>query len=327
MTQSRTVTQADIAMRAGVSAATVSYALSGKSGVSALEAKRIQRLAEKMGYRPSPLLAVHMAHVRRRTVRPFQATLGFISTSDSALRSVYVEAARVRAEQIGYLLEEFHLPKLRLSPQRLSAILLNRGIPGLIIGESPENFTRLDLDWNQFSAVTLGYTLIHPNLHRACHAHFRGMTRTLQFLWSKGFRRIGYVHRPGDLIRGERMQHAAFLEFHASLGLAPGPTLQITSLDPTPFLHWLECCQADAVVSAENRVREWLEVEAPKTAYSSLCLDADDYLRPGIKQGYPQVAAAAIDLLIAQLLRNDRGIPKWPNIVLVEGNWQDSAST
>ena len=123
------------------------------------------------------------------------------------------------------------------------------------------------------------------------------------------------------------MQHAAFLEFHASLGLAPGPTLQITSLDPTPFLHWLECCQADAVVSAENRVREWLEVEAPKTAYSSLCLDADDYLRPGIKQGYPQVAAAAIDLLIAQLLRNDRGIPKWPNIVLVEGSWQDSAST
>ncbi len=41
----------------------------------------------------------------------------------------------------------------------------------------------------------------------------------------------------------------------------------------------------------------------------------------GIRQNWAKVAAAAIDLVIAQLQRNDRGIPDFPKTTLIEGTW------
>jgi LacI family transcriptional regulator len=325
MNKLKVVNISDVAKKAGCSKATVSYALRGKPGVSAVEARRILKIADRMGYRPNPLLGVHMAHIRRRAVRPYQATLGFITFTKAGLRETYVSAARERADELGYLLEEFHLAKLGVSADRLTAILLNRSIPGLIVGENPEQITELNLGWQHFAAAALGYTVSSPNLHRVCHAHYRGMTRSLQYLTKKGLNRIAYVSRPGDLIRGERLQLGAFLEFHESRNCKAGPHFEIRGLDVAPFLDWLKKARPDAIVCAENQVQKWLAEHSPETAYCSLCLDPDVRDVVGIRQGHRQIASSAVDLVVAQLQRNDRGIPAWPNIVLIEGSWDETA--
>jgi DNA-binding LacI/PurR family transcriptional regulator len=50
----RTITQRDIAVRAGVTQMTVSLALRGSAEVSAATVARIRALAEEMGYAPNP---------------------------------------------------------------------------------------------------------------------------------------------------------------------------------------------------------------------------------------------------------------------------------
>jgi hypothetical protein len=47
----------------------------------------------------------------------------------------------------------------------------------------------------------------------------------------------------------------------------------------------------------------------------------------GIRQNYAQVAAAAIDLVVGQIQRNERGLPEFPKVVLVEGSWVDGTTT
>jgi len=43
---------------------------------------------------------------------------------------------------------------------------------------------------------------------------------------------------------------------------------------------------------------------------------------PGIDQKLEETAAAAIDLVVGQLRRNELGLPETPRFVMVEGVWR-----
>ncbi len=79
-------------------------------------------------------------------------------------------------------------------------------------------------------------------------------------------------------------------------------------------------------------VREWLPAagaKVPETCgFADLDVDDEsDTPYSGIRQNNEQVSAAAIDLVIGQLQRHERGLPKCPKIMLVEGKWVDGATT
>ncbi|MDZ4185468.1 MAG: LacI family DNA-binding transcriptional regulator, partial [Desulfuromonadales bacterium] len=68
----------DIAQKAGVSTATVSFAMgSNLRKVSVATRDRVVKLATEMGYRPNPLRSAWQAEVRSRRALPVQAALGF----------------------------------------------------------------------------------------------------------------------------------------------------------------------------------------------------------------------------------------------------------
>ena len=46
----------------------------------------------------------------------------------------------------------------------------------------------------------------------------------------------------------------------------------------------------------------------------------------GIIQNHPIVGAAAVDLLIQQVSHSEKGVPKFPKLVLIEGTWADGAT-
>lgn len=321
------VLQRDLARLAGVSRAAVSFALNGRPGVSDALRQRILTLAAVHGYRPNAMVAAHLAHVRRGTVRTYQATLGYLSFLDHGLARRQIAGARARAEQLGYRLDVFDLTGTHWSGQSLTRALVARSIPGVVVGEQPDQGCSVSLDWSRFAAATLGYSLADPPLPRACHAHFRGMSRVLAWLEERGVRRVGYVARPGDLLRAERLQLASFLEFAVSRGRRPVPVLSWSEADRSAVGPWALRHRVQAVVSAEHEVRADLARLSAPPRFVSLCLAPEDAGLDGVVQDQEAVAAAAVDLVVAQVHRNERGPPLRPPILLLEGHWQDASGS
>ena len=65
------MTLKQIAARAGLSPATVSYALRGDPKIPPETRERVQAVARSLGYKPNPRIAGLMAHIRRGRSRPF----------------------------------------------------------------------------------------------------------------------------------------------------------------------------------------------------------------------------------------------------------------
>src|SRR5688572_33380851 len=100
------MTLKQIALRAHVSRATVSYALRNHPKIPRETREHIQTVARALGYRPNPRVAGLMAHIRRGRSRPFGERIAFVwvhTTREEAQRSAFLRAviagARARAEQ------------------------------------------------------------------------------------------------------------------------------------------------------------------------------------------------------------------------------------
>jgi hypothetical protein len=50
---------------------------------------------------------------------------------------------------------------------------------------------------------------------------------------------------------------------------------------------------------------------------------SDSFDCAGYDQMHDAVGAAAVDLIVVQLMRNSRGIPEAPRVLLLEGCWRD----
>ena len=76
-------------------------------------------------------------------------------------------------------------------------------------------------------------------------------------------------------------------------------------------------------VRADDRLGGWVSRLKRDVLFASICLMSGDRDCVGIEQDYAQIAATAVDLVVAQLQRNERGVPVSPNLVLIEGRWAD----
>ncbi|MEM6821891.1 MAG: LacI family DNA-binding transcriptional regulator, partial [Verrucomicrobiota bacterium] len=194
----RKVTQKDIARKAGVSQVSVSLALRNDPSLPQATKERILKIVEDMGYRPDPMLQSLTAYRIQNQEHQFQGTLAWVTNHDDPqgwnegdLYPAYFRGASQQAEKLGYKLEPFWLADPDLSSKRASSILYSRNIQGLIINPSPANQSELQLDWNQFSVVSLGYTTVKPKFHLVAPRHFGGVTQCFEKLQSYGYQRIG----------------------------------------------------------------------------------------------------------------------------------------
>ena len=128
-----------IANVAGVSKSAVSLALRNDPRIPESTRFRIQKIAEKMGYRRNPVVDSLMTQLRADRQPTFQANLGLINCSPTKdLKKNHTfrrlrEGVIRRAEQLGYGVEEFWLQQPDMRPERLKQIIETRGIRGLIL--------------------------------------------------------------------------------------------------------------------------------------------------------------------------------------------------
>src|SRR5437588_282643 len=127
-----------IAETAGISHSTVSRALRNDPSIPVVTRQRIKKIAEKMGYSRNALISTLMAQIKATKVAKYTSTIGYINmweTPDFGINFPsyrrFFPGALTRANELGYGIEKFWFKEPGMTSQRLSRILISRGINGI----------------------------------------------------------------------------------------------------------------------------------------------------------------------------------------------------
>ncbi len=336
------VTLRDVAAKAGVHHTTASRALKDDPRVCAETLAKIKAIAEEMGYMPDPMLSALNAYRHASRSSQYHGTVAWITNNptrngwrDSICYQLYFDGAREQLTRHGYNLEEFWLREPGLTARRASQVLLNRGIRGLLICPLAISRGHLSLQWEKFSALTFGYSLVRPKLHLFTAAHYRAITACMRELRARGYRRIGMVtsHRMNQ--RMDRMWTAAY---NAELSNLPksqaipilllGEQTRSSHASDKNFhklvLKWFRTYKPEAIITPEIPVFEWLTEEGHRIPKDVAVVNASIHkgeLVSGIVEPSREIGRAAADFLVSMLQRGEYGIPSTPQHILLEGTW------
>jgi DNA-binding LacI/PurR family transcriptional regulator len=331
-------TQNTIARKLGISIATVSRALRNDPRISAVMKERVQVTAAEIGYRPNPLVTALMERVRSAKKLEFQGKIAVII--DGSYRSDWhssnpthvltYNGAKRTAAKFGYDLENFFLRDYDSKGRRLSQVLCARGIQGLYLAPAHKKI-RVSLEWERFSSVTSGYCLIEPIIHRVCFGIYNATKIVCRNLEDRGYKRLGFhLHEEHDQITDHRYR-SAYLLFQDLLPIDRRIPICITEKnDKGKFLRWLDREKPDAVVSGYAGVIDWIRQAGLKCPDDVGYADLDWVPRrrgiAGVYHNPELMGEAVVDTIIAQINRNERGIPRHPRRTLIDGVWVEGST-
>ena len=324
-----------VAERSGVSVSTVSKALRDDPSLPESRCRQIKKMAASMGYRPHPLVSTLMAqlhHYRRRSDPHSIAWIDLWHGEEEKepvmeTRGI-LDGARRRAEELGYRIEVYRMEKDFSTPEQLSRCLAARGQWGVIFPPVPASCRHYSFDLRGLTAVTIGTSLLSPIMHRVSPSHFQGGVLAFRALQRLGFRRIGIALSPSMNDRVEGKWLGAFLSSQATGGRMPRlkPLIAPTH-DLRTHAKWLQKERPEAVLAAEEydwkRICMELRLARPSLGWLMLRQSAGrkagglgrlDY-RP------EQLGQAALETVVSQIQRNERGEPSVPRTVLIEAEW------
>ncbi|AHF91060.1 LacI family transcriptional regulator [Opitutaceae bacterium TAV5] len=334
----------DVAAAAGVSAQAVSLALRNHTSIPPQTRTRIQKIATKLGYRPDPNISQLMERVRGKKPTATGTVLAYLTAHRERLawkkiptQRDYHDGAVRRARELGYHLEEFWLREPGMTEERLSRILRNRGIEGAIIAplQDPGHLFR-KFQWEHFSVVELGYSLLTPVLHRCCNQQFQSMMLLLRRLLEAGYRRMGLAMGPGQDERANHHWRAAWLATQSLLPDASTRDLPMFfgaggAWTRAAFADWLRASRPDVVVTVDIDVQRWLSGLGLRTPADIGLANVDiNETMPGvtgINQNAPQVGASSVDFLLSQIRTGERGLPDIPRTLMVDGDFVQGETT
>ena len=236
--------------------------------------------------------------------------------------------AETRASELGFKVERFGVGNGGVSVQRLDSILQSRGIHGVILLPAWDEPDLTNLDWSTFAGIYTDYIIEHPALHSVCPDHYRSLLAALQRLATLGYKQPGlFLQKHQD----ERLQYRwgaafrAFQENHSDVKAVP--PLIVESYTREEFVRWFKKYKPDVVLAHHCDAIEWMEecgAKVPDT-HGFVCLNVWMKTRPcaGLDLQPWTLGARATELLIAQLQRNETGIPEWPSTTTIPARWVD----
>lgn len=326
----------EIAAAMGVSKATVSLALRNDPRVAKETREKARKIAEKMGYQPNPLIQALMAQRRAPKARAHAPTIGVLYTGNKntnywfidAVMKSYAEGVRARCAELGFATDEIQMDQEGVTTARLQKLLLARGIRGLFLVPATTVGTPPQLDWSHFACSTLGYTWQGIPVHRSTAHQFANLQLAFKTLRQKGYERIGLVLSEWMDVRIEYQWSGAYLAAQAQLPSDQRLAIYSDSTyEQSGLQTWLEANKPDAILFHELNFIKSLELVIKRKTKRPMLADlgvAPGSRFCGIDPNRQAVANAAIDLLTAQLYRNEYGLPTYPKTVCIEGRWVEN---
>jgi len=345
----RPPTYRDIAQKAGVSTAAVSFALRDDPRISAPVRAKIRQAAKQLGYKPNPLLSAYQASVRAQKPAKFHAVLGWINDCfdkdewKKPWQKPFLEGARERASELGYQLDEIWIPNINIfDPQGNAAqwqkILRARGIHGVLLPTINRAHHAL-LPWDGFSVVCLGnHHLLTENStipilqsyghHILSSDFFYNIHLALKKLEAHGHQKIGlvlsdYMDRETDLAYSSGyLQNQHYLPPKRQLPILHNDQVDLVAA-------WTKKYQPSAVICSHPEVKKGVlkaGLRVPQDvvlAHLNLASDVSGW--SGINRRSNYVGSAAVDMLSSQLIMNETGTPIFAKKLVIEGVWVDGS--
>lgn len=335
---SRTVTTRDVAVAAGVSQSTVSRALRNDPQVSKEQRKRIQAIAKEIGYRPNPFVAAFTAQVMHYRRSPRHAVIACVTFHESSSMpghvKTYLEGAKQRAIQLGFTPEVFLFADGGYTAARLAKVLRARAISGVLFLSAPF-LSHLDLtgfSFENFACAAVDPTLHFPAMSRVQPDYFHSVQLALEVAVSRGYRRIALTTTKEEIDHLGDEWLGGFSAWMEQLPTRQPDCRGMLCLDEwgeRKFTRWIKAHRPDALVSNNGDFFGWAEAAGfrpPDVAHISLSANPNNTRLAGINQNHHMVGSFAVDSIIAQIHRNEYGIPLFPMLMLVPGTWREGVT-
>jgi DNA-binding LacI/PurR family transcriptional regulator len=291
-----------------------------------------------MGYRANAVVANLMAQLRASKTPKFQAVLGLVSAPGKkegvegthSFRE-WMKGCKLRAEQIGYGLDEFPLNLPEVTPSRLLKILESRNIRGLIVAGVMEHgtlATEFSGLWKQFACVVVGNQTTRPRLHFACNDQYSTAYNSVREVLRLGYTKPSLViNRKTDELLDYRFDAGFWGAVHGFPQNRRIPPFDFSNGSQKNFSAWFQKHKPDVIITLHETVREWLagmKLNVPDDvglAHLDRTTGTADWA--GMNQNNDLVGMAAVDMLVGQLHRNEFGAPAYAKCMLVESTWAD----
>ena len=277
-----------------------------------------------------------MSEMRRSRSGTFRGVIAVIDLDGPSARPANAEryhreitrGASARATELGFKIEPIVVGHNDISITRLDSILQSRGIHGVLLQPANESPDLTQLDWSRYAGVYSDYIIEHPALHSVCSDHYRAMMLTLERLQSLGYKRPGLI-LPRHL--DERLLYrweAAFQIYHRHHpSFSSLPALVVPEITKAEFTAWFREAKPDVVLCHRAEAIEWMEAcgaSVPST-HGFCCLNVMMNVVPcaGLDLQPWLLGVRGVELLIAQIHRNEYGVPDIPSTTTIPAAWVD----
>lgn len=329
----------ELAATAGVSIATVSRALRGNPRVSNAVRKRINALAEEIGYRPDPEVSRLMSHLRKQPAQRTSVMLALINTLQprNYLREnpntlEMLDGIAKEADRLGFQTEEFWLNDPFADHRALSRILHNRGVRGCLLLPFHRGLQQLQMDFDRLSVIALGRSQVQQGVHSVVTNPFEAVRMAMTNALHSGYSRPGIALESYQDQRADGRYHGAF---HVSQEQLPEAN-RIPPFAGSPhhleaLREWLNHYKPDVVLSYGRWVMNALSKFGYKIPDAIGFIDVNcssaDQTVTGVCQNYAEMGSAAVDLLVDLINKDERGLPRMKRLHLVDVTWKAGTTT
>ena len=107
------------------------------------------------------------------------------------------------------------------------------------------------------------------------------------------------------------------------------PPLLATPEDEARFLEWHKRFKPDAILLAEAYVEKWVELTATRRARAPAVawlrrIESMPKSTFAVDTRPDKMGAAAVELVVGQIHRNERGSPRTAHTLLLDGVWSEA---
>ncbi len=332
----RQPTQSDVAKKAGVSLATVSYALRNDPRIAAATQARVRAAAAALDYTPDPVLA---ALVARRGSRPARRTAANIAalvddrwhaTRETHWHQSIIDGMNVACHRLGYALDIIHIQRDLGPIKNPDRILHARGIRGVVLLPLLDHDIDLRLQWDRYATIAMGVPPPSLPLHRVATDAFMAMQITCDRLRELGYRRIGLANS----LEAEQRLRFEWLGAISKEMFLPDRHLEIVpphlpaEFTPQGLLSWVRRRKPEAIVTNNENIVAWLRDAGLRVPEDIGVALLNLNLGPlagaaGISLQLDLNGETSIEQLHTLLLRGETGFPSMPKEVLLRPRWSD----
>lgn len=344
--------QKEIAKALGITQAAVSMALRGHRRISPEMRRQVRDAAERMGYHLNEHVTALMSNIRTGKKLTHKGTIGLLIDFPSQEEWYRVETFRAfhqgmlqRAAELGLSIESFFLKEPNMSIARLDQILYTRSIKGIILAPPGHGEHLPGLRWERYAAVGAHSLWEGENLNRVGSDHHQNYLIAVSELTQLGYKRIGTALNK-KFVLGSRMGtkwYTGYLE-HQN-GIAPENRIPVLAHEEplpdaristkagrilcTEFRNWFKEWKPDVVLALNGNEKSWInsmKLKVPdNVGVADLARSATSNYA-GIDEKNEVLGSTALDLVCAQISRNEFGRPVHSTTTTIKGCWVNGAT-